>query len=137
MRKWLLLAAAIGLEVTATLSLRAALDQPAWYALVAAGYVGAFVMLGMVLRAGLGLGVAYGIWGASGVALTALLATALYGDPLTGTMGVGIVLVIGGVLCVELGSQAAQRRPDSPHGRRDSARRGGARRGSAGRGGAA
>ncbi|PRH79322.1 QacE family quaternary ammonium compound efflux SMR transporter [Streptomyces solincola] len=110
MRKWLMLAAAIACEVTATLALRAALDQPAWYALVAAGYAGAFALLGAVLRAGLGLGVAYGIWGASGVALTALLATAIYGDPLTGTMGLGIALVIGGVLCVELGAQAAHRR---------------------------
>ena len=56
---------------------------------------------------GMGLGVAYGIWGATGVVLTAVFATALFGDPLTATMGVGIALVIGGVLCVELGSQAA------------------------------
>jgi small multidrug resistance pump len=43
MRKWLLLGAAILLEVSATMSLRAALDDPAWYALVSIGYVGSFV----------------------------------------------------------------------------------------------
>ncbi|MFE7835147.1 DMT family transporter [Streptomyces sp. NPDC057474] len=107
MRKWLLLFAAILLEVTATLSLRAALDHSAWFALVAIGYIGAFVALTFVLREGLGIGVAYGIWGATGVALTAVLATIIFGDPLTVTMGLGIVLVIGGVLCVELGAQAA------------------------------
>jgi hypothetical protein len=45
MRKWLLLLAAILLEVTATLSLRAALDHSAWFALVVIGYIGAFIRL--------------------------------------------------------------------------------------------
>ena len=74
---------------------------------VVGGYLAAFTALSFVLREGMGLGVAYGIWGATGVVLTAVFATALFGDPLTATMGVGIALVIGGVLCVELGSQAA------------------------------
>ncbi|MFD9681574.1 DMT family transporter [Rhodococcus sp. NPDC059969] len=107
MKKWLLLITAILTEVSATLSLRAALDHPALYVVVVAGYLAAFTALSFVLRAGMGLGVAYGIWGATGVVLTAVFATVLFGDPLTATMGVGIALVIGGVLCVELGSQAA------------------------------
>lgn len=106
-KKWLLLITAILTEVSATLSLRAALDHPAWYIVVVGGYLAAFTALSFVLREGMGLGVAYGIWGATGVVLTAVFATALSGDPLTATMGVGIALVIGGVLCVELGSQAA------------------------------
>lgn len=105
MKKWLLLITAILTEVSATLSLRAALDHPAWYIVVVGGYLAAFTALSFVLREGMGLGVAYGIWGATGVVLTAVFATALFGDPLTATMGVGIALVIGGVLCVELGSQ--------------------------------
>jgi small multidrug resistance pump len=111
MRKWLLLGAAILLEVAATMSLRAALDNPAWYALVSIGYAGSFVALTFVLRLGVGVGVAYGIWSACGVALTAVLATVLFGDPLTATMGVGIALVIGGVLCVELGAHTEARPP--------------------------
>ncbi|POX48441.1 QacE family quaternary ammonium compound efflux SMR transporter [Streptomyces sp. Ru71] len=110
MRKWLLLGAAILLEVTATLCLRGALDHPALYVVVAAGYTGSFTALSFVLRAGLALGVAYGVWAASGVALTAVLATLVFGDPLTAVMGVGIVLLIAGVLCVELGAQAAHGR---------------------------
>ncbi len=106
-KKWLLLITTILTEVSATLSLRAALDHPAWYIVVVGGYLAAFTALSFVLREGMGLGVAYGIWGATGVVLTAVFATALFGDPLTATMGVGIALVIGGVLCVELGSQAA------------------------------
>jgi len=104
-KKWLLLITAILTEVSATLSLRAALDHPAWYVVVVGGYLAAFTALSFVLREGMGLGVAYGIWGATGVVLTAVFATFLFGDPLTATMGVGIALVIGGVLCVELGSQ--------------------------------
>ncbi|MER8029218.1 SMR family transporter [Streptomyces bauhiniae] len=116
MRKWLLLTTAILLEVGATLSLRGALDRPALYALVVVGYVGSFVALALVLRAGLALGVAYGIWGASGVALTAILAALLFGDPLTGVMGIGIALVIAGVLCVELGAQSAHARRSGEEG---------------------
>ncbi|MFJ3659586.1 DMT family transporter [Streptomyces sp. NPDC090119] len=108
MRKWLLLATAILLEVTATLSLRGAIDHQALYVLVAVGYLGSFTALALVLRAGLALGVAYGIWGACGVALTAVLATLFFGDPFSAVMGVGIALVIAGVLCVELGAQAAR-----------------------------
>lgn len=109
MKKWLLLMAAILLEVTATLSLRAALDHPAWYVPVAVGYLSSFTALSFVLRLGIGIGVVYGIWAASGVALTAILATFIFDDPMTTTMGVGIALIIGGVLCVEIGSQAAHK----------------------------
>ncbi|MEV0584455.1 SMR family transporter [Nonomuraea sp. NPDC050310] len=109
MKKWWLLSAAILLEVAATLSLRAALDNPVWFGIVAAGYAGAFVTIAFVLRLGMGVGVAYGIWAASGVALTAILSSILYGDALSTMTGVGIALVIGGVLCVELGSRAHPR----------------------------
>lgn len=108
MNKWLILLAAILLEVTATLSLRGALDRPALYVVVAVGYVGSFIALFFVLRAGMSLGVAYGIWGATGVSLTAILAALIFGDPLTAVMGAGIALVIAGILLVELGSQFAR-----------------------------
>lgn len=110
MKKWLLLAVAIVTEVSASLALQAAREHPGWYLLVGAGYIAAFVALGFVLREGMPLGAAYGIWGALGVALTAVLAAVLFGQPLTGVMIIGLVLIIGGVLTVELGSQAAQRR---------------------------
>lgn len=109
-RRWLPLAAAIASEVTATLSLKAALDAPWLYVVVVAGYLAAFLLLARVLKAGMGLGVAYGIWGASGVVLTALLSAALFGEAITALMGLGIVVIVGGVLCIELGSQAAHRR---------------------------
>ena len=104
MLRWLYLSGAILVEVAASLSLKAALDEPGFYAIVVIGYLSAFVLLSFTLRAGMPLWVAYGIWGATGVALTASLAALLFGEPLTPLMLGGIVLVIAGVLCVELGS---------------------------------
>lgn len=110
---WLLLAAAILAEVTASLSLKGALEYPALYVVVAAGYLGAFALLAVVLRVGMALSVAYGIWGASGVALTAIGSLAIFKEPLTFLMGVGIVLIVVGVLCVELGAQAGHKNAES------------------------
>lgn len=109
-RRWLNLAAAIALEVTGSLSLKGALSQPALYAVVALGYLGAFFFLARTLRAGLPLGVAYGIWGAAGVALTAVLSALIFDEALTPLMTAGIAVIIAGVLCVEMGSQRARAR---------------------------
>jgi len=104
---WLWLAGAVTVEVTASLALQAAVDAPGWYALVVVGYLSAFVCLTRVLKGGMAIGVAYGIWGAAGVALTAVMAAVLFGQALTGVMIVGLVLIVAGVLLVELGSQRA------------------------------
>jgi len=103
--KWILLAGAIVSEVTASLSLKAALDNPAFFIVVVLGYTASFGFLAGVLRKGLGLGVAYGIWAALGVTLTVLLAAVLFGEALTPVMMIGVAMVISGVLCVELGSR--------------------------------
>lgn len=70
MRKWLLLVGAIVAEVIGTMSLRATVDQATWTPIVVVAYLTAFTLLGLTLRAGVPVGVAYGIWGASGVAFT-------------------------------------------------------------------
>ena len=108
-----MLAAAISSEVAATLALKAALGHPAWYALVVAGYLAAFGFLAVCLRLGMQIGVVYGIWGAGGVTVTALLSALIFGEPLTALMGLGIALIIAGVLTVELGSQRAADRPEA------------------------
>ncbi|WP_431837172.1 DMT family transporter [Cellulomonas sp. Y8] len=108
-RAWLLLLGAIATEVTGSLALRAAVDHPGWYVVVVPAYVAAFAFLGAVLRAGMGLGVAYGVWGATGVALTAVLGAAVFGEPFTPVVAAGIVLIMAGVLVVELGAQRAHR----------------------------
>lgn len=109
MKKWLLLTGAVVTEVSASLALKAALEHPAWYALVLAGYTASFVFLSGVLRTGMPLGVAYGIWGALGVASTALLGAAIYGEALSAITFSGLALIIGGVLLVEIGHHRAER----------------------------
>ncbi|MFE3138525.1 SMR family transporter [Streptomyces scopuliridis] len=69
-----------------------------------AGYLAAFAFLTLALDGGLALGVAYGIWAASGVALTALASRVLFNEPFTKIMGLGIILIIAGVLFIELGA---------------------------------
>ncbi|WP_457963836.1 SMR family transporter [Arthrobacter sp. D1-29] len=101
---WVLLSIAIISEVGATISLKVATDgKKRWYAPVAIGYIAAFTLLAGALSFGLPIGVAYGVWAASGVALTAVLARYIFKDPLTLTMGAGIGLIIAGVFLVELG----------------------------------
>ena len=101
---WVLLAIAIVTEVAATISLKIATDgKKRWYIAVAIGYVAAFSLLAGALSLGLPIGVAYGVWAATGVALTAILGRLLFKDPLTWTMAGGIALIIGGVLLIELG----------------------------------
>ncbi|WP_422746679.1 DMT family transporter [Mycobacterium sp. WMMD1722] len=106
MQKSVLLAGAIASEVAATLALRASQDHSGWLVAVVFGYLGGFVLLTAVLRAGMPVGVAYGIWGASGTAATAVLAAAIFGDPFTWPIAAGIGLIIAGVLLVEFGSHA-------------------------------
>ena len=101
---WLALSGAIISEVSATLALRQALYQPGFYAVVGIGYALAFILLSLTLKAGMPLGVAYGFWGALGVAVTAIASRLLFSEPLTRTMVAGIVLIMAGVLLVELGS---------------------------------
>jgi small multidrug resistance pump len=104
MTTWVLLGCAIVSEVTATLSLKRALDHPALYSVVVLGYVAAFFFLQLTLKHGLGIGVSYGIWAACGVALTAVGSKVFFAEPLTGLMLSGMVLIIVGVLLVELGA---------------------------------
>lgn len=102
---WLLLVATIFLEVVATLSMKSALENPAFYLVTIVGYAGSFACLTLVLRLGIPLGVAYGIWAAAGVALTAILSKQIFDEPFTFVMGIGLTLLVGGVLCIEVGAQ--------------------------------
>ncbi|PSL02786.1 small multidrug resistance pump [Haloactinopolyspora alba] len=102
---WLLLGGAIAAEVTATMSLRASegFTRLGFTVLMIVGYVAAFGLLGIILKQGMPVGVAYGIWAATGVAAVAILAKFIFGDALTVSMMLGIALIAAGVLLVEVG----------------------------------
>ena len=99
------LAGAIAVEVASTMCLRQSdgFRKRRWIAPVIAGYAFSYSLLYLSLMHGMPLGVAYGIWAACGVALAALLARKIFQEPLTLMMGIGILLMIGGVVLVELG----------------------------------
>lgn len=103
---WLLLAGAIITEVAATMSLRASegLRKKRWIAPVAVFYISAFSLLTIALAEGMPVGIAYGIWAASGVALTAVGARVFFKERLTWRMIAGIVLIAVGVFVIELGA---------------------------------
>ncbi|GAB3511514.1 DMT family transporter [Amycolatopsis cihanbeyliensis] len=101
----LLLLAAILAEVVGTIAVRFSdgFSKPVPSVVAALGVVGAYFLLSRVLKQGMGVGVAYGIWAALGVSLIAIIGIFL-GDGLTWIQGAGVVLVIGGVLALELGA---------------------------------
>ncbi|MBY0289490.1 MAG: multidrug efflux SMR transporter [Mycobacteriaceae bacterium] len=101
---WLALAGAILVEVVATLSLRASdgFRKRAWIAPIITGYLLSFYLLYVSLGLGMPVGIAYGVWSACGIALVAVIARFLFNEPLTPMMALGIVLIVGGVLTIEL-----------------------------------
>jgi small multidrug resistance pump len=103
---YLTLAVAIVGEVAATVSLKLSegFTKPVPAVVVVVGYLAAFTALARVLKLGMPIGVAYAIWAAIGVAAVAIIGAVFLGEHITPTMVVGLLLVIGGVVTLELGS---------------------------------
>ena len=106
---WVLLAGAILSEVAGTIALRLSNGFSRWVpsVVVVVGYLLSFVLLAQVLKRGMPVGVAYGIWAAVGVSLVALIGAAFLGESLTWIQVGGLVLVIVGVAAVESGAHTA------------------------------
>jgi len=102
---WALLVVAIASEVTATLSLRASegLRRRRWIPVIVVGYLAAFTLLGTILAMGMPVGVAYGVWAAAGVAITAILGRVIFKDHFSVMMAIGVALIALGVVLIELG----------------------------------
>lgn len=106
---WTALAGAIAIEVFATLVLRVSSVSGRRILLIPAisGYAASFALLSVTLSLGMPVGMAYGVWTASGVALVSILARVLFGDPLTRVMAVGIGVIVAGILTIELSGSVA------------------------------
>lgn len=101
---WTFLAGAIIFELIGTFALRmAALGNKKWHIVTVAGYITTFGFLSLALTNGMGIGVAYGIWAAMGIALTAVISRILFKEPLTLIMSLGVALVAVGVILLEVG----------------------------------
>jgi small multidrug resistance pump len=104
---YLYLAGAIISEVVATSFLKyASGPKSVWwaYVIVVVGYVASFVLLSVTLRSGVPLGIAYAIWAGAGVVIVAVISWLVFHESLTWPQIIGMVLVIGGVGLLELGS---------------------------------
>jgi small multidrug resistance pump len=101
----ILLAIAIVGEVTATVSLKISDGFTKLFpsVVVIVGYGIAFTALARLLKQGFPVGVAYAIWAAVGVAAVAVIGALFLHEPFNLTMGLGLTMVIGGVLLLELG----------------------------------
>ncbi|MHA6801634.1 DMT family transporter [Bounagaea algeriensis] len=102
---YLLLIGAILSEVLGTVSLKLSegFSRLGPSILVIIGYLAAFTILGQVLKLGLPVGVAYAIWAGAGVALVAIIGAVFFGEGFTTVQLLGVLLVIGGVVALELG----------------------------------
>ncbi|MGH3793460.1 MAG: DMT family transporter [Pseudonocardiaceae bacterium] len=100
---WILLVAAIAAEVTATSALKLSdgLTKLVPSVVVGIGYILSFVLLAQALKH-LQVSVAYAIWSGAGTAAIAVVGMLAFKEPLTATKIVGIVLVIGGVVTLNL-----------------------------------
>ena len=100
---WLLLLAAIGIEVSAS----AALPQtdgfrnPLWSAFVVVGYVSSIWLLTLVVR-DIPVSIAYAVWAGLGTAGIAVVGMLWLGESLDVVKAAGIALIVAGVVVLNV-----------------------------------
>ena len=101
------LAAAIAAEVVATSALKASEGfTRLWPSLLTAlGYLIAFYGLSLTLRT-IPVGIAYGIWSGVGIVSVSIIAFFLYGQRLDVPAMLGIGMIMGGVVIINVFSQS-------------------------------
>lgn len=103
--KYIFLIAAILSEVIGSVATRqsSGFSRPWPTAIAIVGVLGAYYLLSLSLKNGMPLGVAYGIWGALGIMVLAVISAFYFKEHLSMVQVLGIILIIGGVLALELG----------------------------------
>lgn len=101
---WIALAIAIAAEIVATTSLKYSdgFSKLGPSMVTVVGYVIAFTALGQSLKT-LEVGVAYAIWAGLGTAVVAVIGITLLGEATSPTKLLGIAMVVGGVVLLNLG----------------------------------
>jgi multidrug transporter EmrE-like cation transporter len=110
MNSWITLSLAIAAEVVATSALKSSegFTRLLPSVLVVVGYALAIYLLSLVLKS-IPVGVAYAIWSGLGVVLITLVAWVVHGQRLDLPGLIGMGLIVGGVVVLNLYSSA------SPH----------------------
>ncbi len=102
MNAWLALVLAILMEVTATLSLKAAgAGNLLAGAVVVVGYLGSFALLAVVLRS-IEIGTTYAIWAGAGTALIAAIGMVALGEAVSALKVGSLALIVVGVVGLNL-----------------------------------
>jgi small multidrug resistance pump len=101
---YLLLAIAIVAEVVATILLKSTEGFTRLWPTVACltGYAIAFAFMAMAIARGMQIDVAYAMWSALGTTAIVIIAVLFLGSPISVAKVVGVVLVIGGVVTLNL-----------------------------------
>ena len=105
--KWVLLGAAILLEVFATTSLKLSdgFTRVWWSMATVLGYVGSFAFLTFAIKK-LDIGTAYAIWSGVGTAVIAVIGLTIFGEKFGWLKLSGIALVVIGVVAINFGDHA-------------------------------
>ncbi|WP_371786450.1 DMT family transporter [Streptosporangium subroseum] len=105
---WLILAGAILAEVLATTALKLSdgFAHKGWTIVVVVGYVAAFILLARALKLQMEVGTAYAVWAGAGTAVIAAIGVLFLGETINLAKVVGIALIIGGVMVLNLAGGA-------------------------------
>ena len=103
---WLLVAASVIAEVVGTVALK---YSDGFSKLLPSGaaatcYALAIWLMAVAMRQ-LDMGITYAVWAASGMAATALVGIAFFGEQVGTVKALGLVCVVGGVVMLNLGGQ--------------------------------
>lgn len=103
---WLLVATSVTAEVVGTVALKYSdgFSKPFPSVAAAACYALAIWLMAVAMRH-LDMGITYAVWAASGIALTALVGIAVFGEGLGIVKAIGLLCIVGGVVMLNLGHQ--------------------------------
>lgn len=105
MTPYLLLAAAIVAEVIGTSMLKSTEGFTRLWPTVGTivGYGVAFYCLALAIQKGMNVGLGYAMWAGLGTTLIVVISVLVLGEPLSAIKIIGVALIIGGVVLLNLG----------------------------------
>ncbi|WP_408957400.1 DMT family transporter [Natrinema sp. 74] len=106
MREYVYLGLAIMAEVTGTTALKFSdgFTNVGPTVVVIVGYIGSFYLLSLSLQS-FPIGLVYATWSALGIVAAALIGVVLFDESIDIAGFVGIALIVGGVICLNLFSE--------------------------------
>lgn len=105
---YLYLVIAVAAETIGTTALQASSQFTKFWpsVIVVLAYAVAFYFLGVVLKY-IPVGIAYAIWSGLGIVLIALIGLAVFGQRLDAPALIGLAMIIGGIVIIQLFSKSA------------------------------